>query len=84
MFDKAARGPLGALQLILRRHKHTVLGGAAAWVVLAALLVDPFTQLVLSFPSRKVVSSSLHAQTASAMSYESGATFSDGLGVSDQ
>ncbi|PPJ52611.1 hypothetical protein CBER1_10676 [Cercospora berteroae] len=51
LFDSASRGPLGSL-LILRKHKDAVRASCAAFLVLAALLVDPFVQLSIRFPSK--------------------------------
>ena len=55
-FDEASRGPLGSAQLLIK-HKSRLLASTAAIIVLAALFVDPFVQLVLSFPSRRTLAS---------------------------
>ena len=52
LFDEASRGPWGSFELLVAKHKNTLLASIAASIILAALLVDPFVQLVLSFPSR--------------------------------
>ena len=57
IFDAASRGPYGAAMLMLRKHRHTVLASVAAFIITASILVDPFVQLVFSFPSRMVLDS---------------------------
>lgn len=54
LFDDAAQGPWGSFKLIVLRHRHALVASFAALVVLVALLVDPFIQLVFSFPLRPV------------------------------
>lgn len=50
--DEASRGPWGAFQLLYRFWDgRTLLASAGAFIVLASLAVDPFTQQVLSYPS---------------------------------
>ena len=50
--DEASRGPWGAFQLLYRFWDgRTILASAGAFIVLASLAVDPFTQQVLSYPS---------------------------------
>ncbi|KAI1391418.1 uncharacterized protein F4822DRAFT_185300 [Hypoxylon trugodes] len=51
VFDAASRGPLGALELVRQKHIRSALASLASVVVIAALLIDPFMQLVFSFPS---------------------------------
>lgn len=55
LFDEASRGPWGSLQLLISKHKTTLLASIAASIILAALFVDPFVQLVFSFPSRRTL-----------------------------
>ncbi|KAI1383618.1 uncharacterized protein F4822DRAFT_421166 [Hypoxylon trugodes] len=50
IFDNASRGPWGALQLVVLKNRTTLLAGCASLLVLAALFVDPFLQLVFTFP----------------------------------
>ncbi|KAI0148251.1 hypothetical protein F4776DRAFT_606813 [Hypoxylon sp. NC0597] len=52
VFDDASRGPLGALQLLVVKNRKTLLAMCASALVLAALLVDPFLQLVFTFPQQ--------------------------------
>ena len=52
MYDEASRGPYGALKLILRSKDAALLASCASLLTVAALLIDPFSQLVLTFPSR--------------------------------
>ena len=56
LFDEASRGPVGSLRLLFAKNKsNTVLASSAAIVVIAALFVDPFVQLVFHFPSRRAL-----------------------------
>ena len=55
MFNEASRGPFGSIKLLVAGHKNTFLASCAAAVVLAALFVDPFVQLVLTFPTRSTL-----------------------------
>ncbi|KAL7931830.1 hypothetical protein V8C35DRAFT_308682 [Trichoderma chlorosporum] len=59
LFDNASRGPYGGFILILRQHIKSLLACFAALITIASLLMDPFVQLVFSFPSRLVVDSEL-------------------------
>ena len=52
VFDDASRGPVGAIKLIFRTRNTALLASCASVLTIAALLIDPFAQLVLSFPSR--------------------------------
>ena len=52
IFDQASRGPLGSLAVIWTSKK--MLASIAACLMILALLVDPFVQLVFSFPSIQV------------------------------
>ncbi|KAI1406759.1 hypothetical protein F5Y13DRAFT_197181 [Hypoxylon sp. FL1857] len=52
VFDDASRGPLGALQLLVLKNKKALLALCASSLVLASLLVDPFLQLVFTFPQQ--------------------------------
>ena len=56
--DEASRGPWGAFQLPYRFWDgRTILALAGAFIVLASLAVDPFTQQILSYPSVSNVTS---------------------------
>ena len=49
-FDEASRGPWGSFKLIIFKHKNALVASLASLVLLVSLLVDPFVQLVFSFP----------------------------------
>lgn len=51
-FDGASRGPWGSLILLFRMRWRTVFASIGAFIVFAAIGIDPFTQQVLSFPLR--------------------------------
>ncbi|KAI1078724.1 hypothetical protein F5B20DRAFT_201562 [Whalleya microplaca] len=51
VFDAAGRGPWGAAELLLRKNVKALLASLAAVVTIAALLIDPFMQLVFTFPA---------------------------------
>ena len=56
--DEASRGPWGAFQLLYRFWDgRTILASAGASIVLVSLVVDPFTQQILSYPSISNVNS---------------------------
>ena len=54
-FDESSRGPWGAAKFILLQRQKALLGCSAAVITVAAILVDPALQLILSFPSRLAV-----------------------------
>ncbi|KAM7214604.1 hypothetical protein V8F06_010003 [Rhypophila decipiens] len=56
-FDEAAKGPLGALRILLTGVTHLLGWGAyiGAFIVLLNLAIDPFAQQVVSFPVREVI-----------------------------
>ncbi|KAL8768246.1 MAG: hypothetical protein Q9209_005476 [Squamulea sp. 1 TL-2023] len=70
LFDQASRGPLGALKLLVFKRKTTLLASIAAVIVLAALFVDPFVQLVFSFPSRRTLASAQNSSFQTATIYD--------------
>jgi hypothetical protein len=51
IFDEASRGPLGALRLILSVRMKATIAALGAVVTILVIAVDPFTQLILSFPT---------------------------------
>lgn len=55
LFDEASRGPFGSLKLLFTRHKNSLLASCAASVMLATLFIDPFIQLVFTFPSQRTL-----------------------------
>ncbi|KAI0474236.1 hypothetical protein F4859DRAFT_514778 [Xylaria cf. heliscus] len=50
-FDSAGRGPLGASTLIWKNHVKTSFASLVAVIIILSLLVDPFMQLVFTFPT---------------------------------
>lgn len=58
LFDAASRGPWGSATFLFQKHKGAALASVAALIVMISILVDPFVQLVFSFPSRMVPASS--------------------------
>ena len=62
LFDQASRGPWGSIKLLLLKNGKTVTASCAAVVVLLALLVDPFVQLVITFPSKNIITPGLEAK----------------------
>lgn len=54
LFDLASRGPLGALQLIIRLRRPN-LAFLGSLIVLVGLAIDPFTQQVVTYPYRTIV-----------------------------
>ncbi|KAL5084231.1 hypothetical protein Trisim1_012225 [Trichoderma cf. simile WF8] len=69
VFDRASRGPWGGFVLILRQHRHSLLACFAAIITIAGLLMDPFVQLVFSFPSKPVVDTTLLSTFSAARNY---------------
>ncbi len=62
--DEASRGPWGAFLLLYRFWDgRTILASAGAFIVLASLAVDPFTQQILSYPSVTNVTSGYQQPT---------------------
>ena len=51
LFEDASRGPFGALQMLLR-HRGSSTACIGASILVLALLFDPFTQQVLTYPSK--------------------------------
>jgi hypothetical protein len=72
LFDAASRGPLGSAEFLFRKHRHVVVASVAAGVVLLSLLVDPFIQLVFSFPSRAVSLDVTSASILTTTAWDSG------------
>ena len=73
-FDEASRGPFGSLLFLWKINITSALASLGALITIFALAADPFTQQVISFPSRNV---SLGLNTASfgiTQIYDSGAT----------
>ncbi|KAI1501475.1 hypothetical protein F5X99DRAFT_409059 [Biscogniauxia marginata] len=51
VFDDAGRGPWGATKFLLKKNIKSLLASLASIIVIMALLVDPFMQLVFNFPA---------------------------------
>ena len=62
IFDDASRGPLGAAGFYVRMRTFVPLGVLASFVMLLALVMEPFSQQVLSFVTLPIVS---HGEIAS-------------------
>jgi hypothetical protein len=54
VFDRSSRGPLGALELLVRINLRAPVASIGAAIVLLALAIDPFTQQILEFPVRDI------------------------------
>ncbi|KAI0384748.1 hypothetical protein F5Y04DRAFT_293067 [Hypomontagnella monticulosa] len=52
IFDEASRGPWGAIRLVVLKNRTTLLAMCASVLLLASLFVDPFLQLVFTFPQQ--------------------------------
>ena len=52
-FDSASRGPLGSITVL--RNSRKVLTSVAACLMILTILLDPFVQLVFTFPTKLVV-----------------------------
>lgn len=56
VFDDASRGPWGSLELIWKLHIRTKLATWGSVITILTLAMGPFTQQLLSYPSRSVIS----------------------------
>ncbi|KAI0534234.1 hypothetical protein GGR58DRAFT_520547 [Xylaria digitata] len=74
-FDSAGRGPLGAANLLWKKHVKTLFASLAAVVVVLSLLVDPFMQLVFAFPTYLSRDTSQAALFNSARTYDPNGDF---------
>lgn len=70
LFDWASRGPFGAIQLVILKNVKSFLGSLAALMIIVAVLVDPFMQLVFSFPSISAPDSSEIGTFATTRTYD--------------
>jgi hypothetical protein len=61
LFDDASRGPWGSVMLLSTAHSWS-LASMGALVSIWALAIDPFTQQLITYPSRNVVSSNPASQ----------------------
>ncbi|KAE8167833.1 hypothetical protein BDV40DRAFT_311337 [Aspergillus tamarii] len=71
LYNSASRGPLGALVFLFRLPLS--LGALGAIITIAALGFDPFTQQLVSFPSRQAAMDNETASFKVSQAYESGA-----------
>ena len=70
IYDRASRGPLGALQLLWSLKLRLGLAAWGALLVLIALAVDPFTQLVLTVETRPTPSANDTASLPVSSAYD--------------
>lgn len=71
LFDDSSRGPCGSLQLLLHPKAIGLIAAAGAFLTIACLTLDPFTQQIIAFPSRLVASSTGSAHIAATQSLNS-------------
>lgn len=74
IFDDASRGPLGAIGLFLTLETASSVAAVGALITLAALVIDPFTQLVVTYPLNQVPTEDGVALVYNSSVYDSGAT----------
>jgi hypothetical protein len=74
IFDDASRGPLGAISLFFTAETASSVAAVGALITLAALVIDPFTQLVVTYPLRQVPTEDGVAVVYTSSIYDSGAT----------
>jgi hypothetical protein len=74
IFDDASRGPLGAIGLFCTAETASSVAVVGALITLAALVIDPFTQLVVTYPLRPVSMENGIAVVYTSSIYDSGAT----------
>ncbi|KAK0102987.1 hypothetical protein ONS96_005600 [Cadophora gregata f. sp. sojae] len=69
IFDDASRGPMGALRLVfkMRARRLAAIGGA---VTVLSIVMEPFTQQVVAYRQREVVSGT--ARVGKALAYDAG------------
>lgn len=71
------------MKLFFRKHRNVLLASWASLIVVIAMFVDPFTQLVFQFPTRRSISPGIPVSFSIAKSYDSGTTYTaeQGQGV---
>jgi hypothetical protein len=74
IFDDASRGPLGAISLFLTAETASSVAAVGALITLAALVIDPFTQLVVTYPLLPVTAANGIAKINTTSVCDSGAT----------
>lgn len=70
LFDQATRGPIGALQLLVRRPLH--MASAGCLVIIFASVMAPFIQQTVSYETRAVSSGNSSASFGYAYEYNTG------------
>jgi hypothetical protein len=73
IFDDASRGPLGAIGLFCTAETVSSVAIVGAQITLAALVIDPFTQLVVTYPLKQVLAQDGIAVIHTSSIYDSGA-----------
>lgn len=88
VFDDASRGPWGAFKFILTSTNVALLGSCASILTIAALMIDPFSQLVLTFPTRATPATGQVASLKVGEAYDAHTTLFDnhggGIAVGEQ
>ncbi len=79
-FDRSSRGPWGALELLLQINAKAPLASLGAVIIVCALAIDPFTQQILAYPVKSVVSGNNTALFPISTSYYYPESFVDGTG----
>ncbi|KAK2015112.1 hypothetical protein LZ32DRAFT_646084 [Colletotrichum eremochloae] len=72
LFDNASRGPWGSLQLIMKyipRPDRGYLAGLGAFITVAALAIDPFSQAIINHESCEVTADFGQAEVSRANNY---------------
>jgi hypothetical protein len=73
IFADASRGPLGAIGLFFTAETVSSVATVGALITLAALVIDPFTQLVVTYPLKQVRTQDGIAVIYTSSIYDSGA-----------
>ena len=81
-FDEASRGPLGSLKLLLDMRWRALAASAGAIITVLAFAIDPFTQQILSYPTKSSAAGNETASIAVARAFDSG-TLGGAPGLSD-
>lgn len=66
LFDEASRGPWGALKLVWRLNVRAFVAAFGAMTVAPTLAMDPFSQQLLSYPTRQVIDNGTSAVSIAA------------------
>jgi uncharacterized protein (DUF2342 family) len=74
IFDDASRGSLGAIGLFFTAETASSVAAVGALITLAALVIDPFMQLVVTYPLQQVPAENGIALVYTSSIYGSGAT----------